>query len=488
MRLGLLMVVCVACGIAVSPASGATDAFAIHYEGSYAWHQDWEGGSAGPTAGSYLRTNETLSWVMDVSGSKAGQGQASDVHVKLSATGTIDEQGSDPNADEHCTMTQASGGGSNDVNVGRNSDGTLNVGLDLPSTVGADLVVTGNHQNCDEFNGSVLFCDASTCAGATVCGGVPPAFHDPSFGAALTPGLDQVKDTSKAFDVGGPRAMDTVSCANGGTETTQVGVTSSVRVNAGGAAVHTPPGGKHIPTIERQKVFAKGDLLPTLFRAEAACGTVALGTTALVWGTTVPGAGGAAAIAGDLMLAGAGPDCAALISRIYDDARIVNDPPRRDYRKVAKPRPARTPVAMPGCGREPAAPAGFCAALRAGVLAYVKAVRAATADDDALEITVDRESGAARAGAATALKLQERTGSRLVAQLRAASKTERTAGAKITKLLGARGVSGSLDTAQTATGIHRITAALAKRGVRASMLPASALTPVPIDLVAALKR
>jgi hypothetical protein len=126
--------------------------------------------------------------------------------------------------------------------------------------------------------------------------------------------------------------------------------------------------------------------------------------------------------------------------------------------------------------------------LRADVLAYVKSVRSATADDDALEITVDRESGAARAGATAALKMQERTGSRLLGQLRAASKMERTAGAKVARLLATRSVTGSLDAAQATSGIDRITAALAKRGVRASMLPASALAPGAIDLVAALKR
>ena len=33
------------------------------------------------------------------------------------------------------------------MTVGRNSDGTLNVGLGLPSSVGGDVVVTGN-QTC----------------------------------------------------------------------------------------------------------------------------------------------------------------------------------------------------------------------------------------------------------------------------------------------------------------------------------------------------
>ena len=105
-----------------------------------------------------------------------------------------------------------------------------------------------------------------------------------------------------------------------------------------------------------------------------------------------------------------------------------------------------------------------------------------------LEITVDRESGAARAGAAAALKTQERTGSRLVTHLRAASKAERTAGARVARLLATRGVNGSLDAPQTAAGIRRITTTLGKRGIKASMLPASALTPAAIDLVAALRR
>ena len=488
MKKCVLLVALIVIGSSAPSASAETDAFAIHYEGSYAWNQDWEGGSAGPSAGSYLRTKETLSWVMDVSGSKSGPGLATDVHVSLTAQGTIEQQGSDPNANERCTISQAPDAGTGDASISRNSDGSLNIGLGVPASVGSDLTVIGNHQNCDEFGGSVLFCDASSCAGATVCGEVPPVFHEPSFGAALTPGLDEVKDTSLPFDVGGPRAMDTVSCRNGGTETTQVAVTSSVSVNGGGPAIHTPPHGRHIPTIERQKIFAKGDLLPTIFRAEAACGTVALGTTALVWGTTVPGAGGAAAIAGDLMLAGAGPDCIALVERIYDDARIVNDPPRSDLGRVAKPRPIRTPVPAPSCAKEPAAPAGFCTGLRADVLGYVAAVRKATAVDTALKITVDRESGAARSGRASALKVQEHAGSELVTEMRAASRRERAAGAKLAKQLGTEGVTGSLTAGEAAKGIALISTSLSKRGITSSALPTSSLAPAPVDLVAALTR
>lgn len=470
-----------------APAQAETEAFAIHYQGSYAWHQNWDGGSVGPTAGSYLRTDETLSWVLDVSGSSSGPGMVTNLHTKLSAQGTVDQQGSDPNANEHCTMVQAAGGNGN-AYVGRLGNSALNVGLNLPSTVGRDLVVTGNRQNCGMFSGSVLMCNLSSCAGATVCGAVPPVVGDPEFSAALTPGLDGVKEVTKAFDVGGPRASETVSCANGGKETTQIAITSSVRVNAGGKAVHTPSKRKHIPEIERQKTFARGDLLPTLFRAEAACGTVALGTTGLVWGTTVPGAGGVAAIAGDMMIVGAGPECIALINRVYDDARIANDPPRKDFTKIARPRPVRTRVRMPGCARRPAALASFCTGLRTEVLAHVAAVRKATAIADALQVTVDRESGALRAGKTTALRNQLRAGTHLLAELRAASRAERAAGAKIAKRLRAESVGGTLDAAQTSAAVARITTAVGKRGITRAMLPPAPLAATSVDLVAALTR
>ena len=467
-----------------APAGATTDAFAVHYEGSYTWHQDWEGG--GRSAGSYLRTNQTLSWVLDASGSKSGPGEATDVHVKLAAQGTLEQQGSDPNANERCTMTQAEGAGAGDVTVIRNSDGRLNVGLGLPDSVGGDLTVTGNHQNCDEFAGTALLCTPSSCAGATVCGAVPPVFHDTSFGDAFTPTLDGALDTSKPFDVGGPRASETVACNTGGTESTQIAITSSVRVNGGGLATHHPPGGKHIPEIERQKAFAKSDLLSTLFRAEAACGVVVLGTTAAVWGVAVPVVTAAtAAIAGDIILLGSGPLCATLLDRLTDDARIINDPPLGDFGKVARPRPLRTGVALPACSKEPPGPAGFCDALRKRELAYVAAARAATAEDDALRITVFRESGAAKAGRAAALRKQERVATGLVAGLRNASRAERAAGAKVAALLRAQHVTGALTAEQAQGGVGRILTTLKTRHVDISKFPAGSLTAKPIDLVAA---
>ena len=274
----LLVAALVALGLSAAPASAATDAFAVHYEGSYEWHQDWEGGSAGPTAGSYLRTNETLTWVMDVSGSKAGPDVATDLHVKLSAQGTIEQQGSDPNANEHCTMSQARTPGARATPDRRTQQRRHTQRRPRPCRRASvrDLLVTGNHQNCDEFTGSVLFCETSACAGATVCGEVPPIVATRRSAPRSRPGSIRSK-TPQGRSTSQGRARRTPSRAR------TVGLKRrsrrSPRACASTPAAARPRAtrGKHIPTIERQKVFAKGDLLPTIFRAEAACGTVALG-------------------------------------------------------------------------------------------------------------------------------------------------------------------------------------------------------------------
>ncbi|HEV7493596.1 hypothetical protein [Baekduia sp.] len=471
---------------AVAQASAATSAFQIHYTGSYAWHDTFDG--SGPTAGTSARRNETLSWVEDVSGSTVGPGEASDLHVKLAAQGTIDDDEGGGYPPAHCTITQAPGTETHNVAVTRQGDGTLGVNLNLPQMSGSDVTVTGG-PSCQYF-GSVLFCNTEHCGSSSVCPAVPPVVQDRSFGDAFSPSLSGEADASKAFDVGGPRAKETVACeTGGGTRATQIAITSEVRVNAGGKPTHTTPPGKHIPAIERQKVFAKSDFLTTLFRAEAACGQVVLGTTAIVWGVAVPAeSAAAAAVAGDVILAGSGFECATLLSRLEADARIVNDPPRKDFGTLARPRPVRAKVTLPDCAREPAGPPGFCAALRAAELRYIAASRAATACAEALQVTVFRESGAAKARRTSALKAQERHASALVTQLRGAAKAERAAGAKLATLLKAQSVSGALTADQAHGGAAYVTSALAKRKLPASSLPGGPPTAAATDLVAAFTR
>jgi hypothetical protein len=99
--------------------------------------------------------------------------------------------------------------------------------------------------------------------------------------------------------------------------------------------------------------------------------------------------------------------------------------------------------------------------------------------------TVDRESGAARAGRKAALALQERTGERLTRELRAASKSERRAGERLAALIRSRNVFGRLTATQDAGGIQHVGSELARRRISRSRLPAGALQPKAVDLLAA---
>jgi hypothetical protein len=126
----------------------------------------------------------------------------------------------------------------------------------------------------------------------------------------------------------------------------------------------------------------------------------------------------------------------------------------------------------------------YCSLLRANELAYIAAVQHATSVDNALLKTVNRESGAKRAHKPAALALQERIGAGLLSQLVSASRAERAAGAKIVTLLRGQQVQGRLTVAQDARAIATATADLAQRHVRRSKLPARALVPRAVDLVA----
>jgi hypothetical protein len=173
-----------------------------------------------------------------------------------------------------------------------------------------------------------------------------------------------------------------------------------------------------------------------------------------------------------------------VLNRAYDDISIINDPPRADIWAVAVP--ARVGIALPSCARTSASVRAYCMRLRADEQAYVAAVSGATSIDNALLKTVDRESGADRAGQRTALALQERTGERLVRELRAASGSERRIGQRLAALIRSRNLFGRLSATQDASGIQRVLGELARRNISRSQLPAGALQPNAVDLVAAL--
>src|SRR5262249_40418593 len=161
------------------------------------------------------------------------------------------------------------------------------------------------------------------------------------------------------------------ACGSGGTESTSVAISSTLAVNGGGPLPPKKPSRPHIRVLERQKVFAKGDLLTSLFRAEAACGQAAAGLAGVVWEATGPGlASVAAGITGATILTASGPTCAALVDRVRDDAEIVHDPPRSDIYRVARPRSSRRPVVrLPACPGTPAGSRSYCTRLHREELA-----------------------------------------------------------------------------------------------------------------------
>jgi hypothetical protein len=474
--LAALLVIGGGLSLGATAASAMQRGFSIDYKGDYAWHQDYEGG--GSSAGVYLRTDETLSWVLKVQGTVPNQGQPVG-HATLVEQGSISQHGTNPApVNFHCTVHQLPNGGAQDFTVYRAGAKTLNIGVSIPT----DAEVSGCPQNLDA-NHVTIFCTPGSCAGATVCGAVPPVFHKPAFLDAFQPTLTDFDSGSRAFDVNGPEASEKVACNGGSTESTQVLINSTVSVNGGGPVQHKP-GKPHIPQIERQKVFAQGDLLTTVLRAEASCGQVVAGTLANVWGTTVASGGVAAVITGAIILAGSAPTCVALLDRAFDDIDIIDDPPRNDIYAVAAPARVRASrLTLPSCAGRSGSVRTFCTKLRADERAYVTAVQHATAVDAALLTTVDRESGAARKHKKAALALQERTGSRLVRQLKSASSAERGIGGKLIALLHSHQVFGRLTPAQDGAAIAYVKSKLAHRGIHASQLPKRALRAGSVNLV-----
>jgi hypothetical protein len=141
-----------------------------------------------------------------------------------------------------------------------------------------------------------------------------------------------------------------------------------------------------------------------------------------------------------LISAGA-PLCAVYAKRIFDDVTIANDPPVGNVNAIA----------------------------------------------DALLATVDRETKARTTHKASALKRQERTGDKLVTQMRTADVAEDATWRAIAKLLPAQGLTGAFTAEQDQTAIATLLRQLQADGVSAGAvkrLAAGALVASPVDLLA----
>ena len=260
--------------------------------------------------------------------------------------------------------------------------------------------------------------------------------------------------------------------SNRSSPTRSLPVARSMLMSWPSVALALPPiscGAGSKPTCQDKKL-AQEDLRSQLPGLANECAIATIGLGGLVVGAAAPEIGIASVLAaagptGAEIVALAGPVCALLIKRIYDDAKIIEDPPIASLHKLARPaKPHGAAVELPSCKRLVANVRVYCTKLRADASRYATAVRRSVAVDDALLITVDRVSGAFKAHNKGALALQKRQASSLRAQLLSAHREQQRAGAAIIKLVKFVGLQASISESQQQQGIAKANAGLSKRG------------------------
>ena len=227
------------------------------------------------------------------------------------------------------------------------------------------------------------------------------------------------------------------------------------------------------------------------------CGIAAVGTSLLVAGVMASETGGGAVVAvagpaGAEILTGAGTACVVLIKRIYDDAKTIEDPPSRAFRKLARPSTRGGPAAnLPSCPVTPTEAARVCAGIRSAELRYLATLRGGQAVAAALLMTTDRISGAVLADDASAAKMQTSYARGLATRLRAGVASERTAGRALAALISGAKLTLRLSSGQAQAGITRAFAGLAKlgsSGARAQSLAGVRLSAAPTEGLGVLSR
>jgi hypothetical protein len=480
-RLGFL-----SCWIAVAclagPAHAADRVYHATYEGSYSYRTH-----AVSSLGN-SDTTDTLSWTMKIYW-EFPQGRVTRSLVAQGSHVSVNT-GAFANNDYNCSLRQ-SGKTANlpiDVGLGDVAD-TLKVTAEIPGNAGpgAELTSTGTGH-----------CQLTTVLGASQpdgsqqtgsCAVFPPTT---AFGQAQEVRNARAEGYTKKIDLD-QTATPEGGCGNGSTFTATRSIHAKIIVGTGGPPVSTPD--RTLADQRRQKVFAQGDLLTQLLRAEGPCGYVALGTGTFLWSSTVGGpTAPAALIPAEFLISAGAPLCATYLAQAFRDIEIANDPPAGDINAIAKPRktPSSSAAAkkLPSCAGKPSGLRSFCRALRADLADQIAAAQRSAAIADALLTTVDRETKAHKTHHAAALRRQSSAGNRLVTDLKAAERREHAVGAKIARLIVAEHVTGRLTVAQDATAIAEILKKLRAHGVRQATvkrLAPSAITARLYDLLAHMR-
>jgi hypothetical protein len=309
---------------------------------------------------------------------------------------------------------------------------------------------------------------APNCSAVGVSGAPFTSPHDVEFGKAVIASCEfSRKQCTFKIDSKSP------------TNTSSLRATLTVAPVGGGSGPKPPP----TPALVQAKKDALEALRSSLTNAVYPC-LVAAGGTSLL-------AAPLALLPGAVLVALSLPLCASWAKAINELATTVADPPRHDYDVVATVARPTARAALPGCAKVPSAKLGLCRRVQAAASGYLAAVDRYAATATAVRKTVERDSAAKNAGNKAAVAKQEQALTSLMRQLESAAVGRRKAGVKLAATLRDTKASIKLTWAQVAEGLEAVKTRVARSGLgaaRFSALAGPALTPRPIDVLAALGR
>jgi hypothetical protein len=269
-----------------------------------------------------------------------------------------------------------------------------------------------------------------------------------------------------------------------------------VLVEGGGIAQPPPPPPPPPPTVDdpkkqEKKDAARADLEAAVANAMANC-SVAFAGSGLIGAGALSGpniaAGLSSTVAGAFMVDTAGPLCGLALARVKLDYDLYNDPPDANFGKVALPAKvkARKPLSCRKAGRRGKR---ACTRLAKAAAALAGAADRAQAIRKAMDVTMNRTSGAVAADNADGLALQDASHRVLAGMLARAIADQNKAAKAFTKLLRGYGIHVKLKGKQAEKGVQRTVAKLVAQGVpqaQLQQLAGNQLAVKSIDVVKSL--
>jgi hypothetical protein len=426
------------------PAAVRTTVLRAEYKGNYHFEDHFN------SNGQSLNTEEFYSWDETVSDRiKVSRfGDVTVIHrtVSLVANGTTHQDGTNGNMPfkDDCTIQQLKVPGAIQPSIVIEPNGftgatltSYGASVGLPDLVGAELTVTGTSACNNIFAGS-----SALLSNPSTDGTVNPVFPN-------DPVSQRFKDAFLILPrtkIGRIKLVPVSVNQRASTSTESAKRYIHAVLTLGGKAGKIPPGTIH-NTPEAVRDAALQGLRLTLSQAIYPCLTASTG--AIVFGALGLAIG---PIVGSTMVTVAAPACAQLIARLHSLVRVYDDPPVPRYRTVARVGRTRPPsLHFARCPRSPVSTARFCQHLHAVALAWLAALDHTTAVDATLATTVGRESAAAHAHNKTALARQRRAALALLPKLRAALRSETSAGQALARRL--RSVHAHADIASSQTAL-----------------------------------